>query len=200
MQLAILAGVHTTSFSLLQQCVELNSRQYLRNGTFVTKYSGYKHYLSDALDQQLEESGGVEFDWTAILGSETSVRYKYRTIISSEGFFGAPRLAARGARFYHRASDRVGALVQFVPDADIELIVLVRNPATFLPALFDKTSVATFKRFIGDADPREYSWYKMFSELSENYKNINFSVFCYEELPLIWGELLRAIGSLDPTG
>ena len=39
----------------------------------------------------------------------------------------------------------------------------------------------------------------MFSELSENYQNINFSVFCYEDLPLSWGELLRVIGSLDPT-
>ena len=133
MQLAILAGVHATSFSLLQQCVELNSRQYLRSGTFVTKYDNYKHYLNDVLDQQLEELGGVEFDWTAILGSETNARYKYRMIVSSEGFFGTPRLAAREARFYHRANDRVGALVQLVPDAEIEFIVLVRNPATFLP-------------------------------------------------------------------
>lgn len=199
MELVVLAGAHATGFVLLQKCIKLNLRHFQRNGVVVSDYENYKNYLLEALEQRLAYGEVAEFDKTQVLGKTQNSDVEFRTVISSESLFGIPRLAARGARLYQRASQRVGALAQLLPDANIEFIVVIRNPATFLPALFESTSAKSFSSFVAGADPRVFRWSDMFSELTSTFPAFHFSVYCYEDLPLTWGELLRTIGSLEPT-
>jgi hypothetical protein len=68
-----------------------------------------------------------------------------RLILSHENFFSVPKILFGGGRLYHKAESRLQLFCDLMKDDDIHLFIGVRNPATFLPAIYGTTPFQNFE-------------------------------------------------------
>lgn len=122
-----------------------------------------------------------------------------RLVFSSELFLsGADKAYAQG-KLYPRAY-RAGWLRNIFPDHEVSFHFGIRNPASFLPALWQRVTKddSAFQSFVGPFEPRQVLWSDMIGRLREAAPDAEINVWCNEDSPLIWGELMRNVAGLDP--
>nr|WP_309503787.1 hypothetical protein [uncultured Roseovarius sp.] len=198
MQVIIHAGAHITDEDKLIKCLTGNQAMLAERGIQVPHPTSYRRLLRDILHAGLEggisdETRGVVLDALALDGAPE------RLILSNPGFFGTPKMAASGGSFYSAAAARIGVLREIFRGDQIELFMGVCNPATFLPAILEKTSFDSIETFLGGTDPADMRWSDMVLRLHEAAPDIPITIWCNEDTPLIWGQLLREMAGLEPT-
>ncbi|MEO3415815.1 hypothetical protein AAFO92_14265 [Roseovarius sp. CAU 1744] len=122
-----------------------------------------------------------------------------RLILSGPSFFGTAKTAAGGGTLYASAEARLGYFRQIFPHDRLELFIALRNPATFLPATFETTGFASMDEYLRGADPASVRWSDLISRLRTTYPDIPITLWCNEDTPLIWAEVMRELAGLDPT-
>ncbi|MEL6933572.1 MAG: hypothetical protein AAFO17_10835 [Pseudomonadota bacterium] len=195
MRLAIQAGVHHTEFSQLNRCLRLNSRLFFRHGSSVANANS-NAYLSDFLSSATQPDWNGEFDWKEIIAKQDLEK---RVVITSENFFGGPIFLAGAPQFYSNATPRLSAFLKFASPDELKMVFTIRNPATFLPSLYEGSTIKSFSDMVRGADPRDFKWSEMVLKLSREFPEVSFHIFCYEDLPMVWGDMIRLIGDLEPS-
>lgn len=195
MELAVHVGAHCTEVNMLNKCLEKNRELFGQYGTYIPKNNLYRKRLRKALDNTQSNSLSVNLLESLFLDPSFSKRHS-RVVMSNEHFFGVPRLAAKDGIFYGKATVRLKALIALFPDAELQIFLVIRNPATFLPALFERSSADTIYSLLNGADPIEYSWFDFVSYLSREFPQLNLNIYCYEDLPFTWSEMVRDIVSI----
>jgi hypothetical protein len=122
-----------------------------------------------------------------------------RVILSNHGFFGTPRMAASGGVLYSAADARMSAFHQIFRGDQIELFFAIRNPASFLPAMFNDAPQTSMADYLNGASPLTVRWSEMIARLRRAFPQMPITVWCNEDTPLVWGELVRKIAGLEPT-
>jgi hypothetical protein len=74
---------------------------------------------------------------------------------------------------------------------------LLRNPASLLPALSQQLPGTTFAQFLGQTDPRQLRWGEMVARLRQAVPDVAITLWCNEDTPLIWGQIVREIAGMD---
>ncbi|MFK7744623.1 MAG: hypothetical protein AB8B47_06190 [Roseobacter sp.] len=120
-----------------------------------------------------------------------------RVLLSNAHFFGAPKVAVRKGVIYPIAPERIASLAEIFQGDEIELFMAVRNPATFLPACFGKSPKEDLTDFMGGVDPRAVRWSDTFKRIREATPEIPITVWCNEDAPLLWSQIIREIGGLE---
>ncbi|MEL6992852.1 MAG: hypothetical protein AAGL92_14900, partial [Pseudomonadota bacterium] len=121
-----------------------------------------------------------------------------RLVISNDSFFGTHKMAVK-RMFYPASCARLEALRQLLPDDHVELFFAVRNPASFMPALLEITNFNSIGDLFRGYDPLSFRWSELFERIRAQIPDIPITVWCNEDTPLIWAELIREMGGLDPT-
>ena len=121
-----------------------------------------------------------------------------RLILSNDSFFGTPRMAVNGAQLYPPAVPRLEIFRQVLQADEFEFFFALRNPATFLPALLKQGKMHSIDEMIAGADPQAVRWSEMILRLRESFPDMGITVWCNEDTPMIWGELLREMAGLAP--
>ena len=80
-----------------------------------------------------------------------------------------------------------------------ELFFAIRNPATFMPALLAKTNFNTIEDIFRGYDPFSFRWSELFERIRAQVPDIPITVWCNEDTPLIWAEVVREMAALEPT-
>ncbi|MCB1313772.1 MAG: hypothetical protein KDK29_18660 [Sedimentitalea sp.] len=197
MQVILHTGAHYTEDVRLLKCLLRNKQDFARHGTAVPGPGKYRALLGDAFAALQEappspEAREVLID--AILDEETADRL----ILSNAHFFGAPRQAVGQGRLYPLAAPRMGQMAQLFGEGRIEMFMAIRNPATLIPALLGKTTPEGLRAFLGGADPRELRWSDTLAGIRAAVPAAGLTVWCHEDMPLIWAEVIRAMAGLEP--
>jgi hypothetical protein len=74
----------------------------------------------------------------------------------------------------------------------------LRNLVTFLPALFAQMRGKSFDDFLGGTDPLDLSWLRLVESVRTLNPEANLTIWCDEDTPLIWPEVLRAVSGHAP--
>jgi len=114
-----------------------------------------------------------------------------RLVMSNSAFIGLPVRVFEEGQFYGLATMKVRALRQLFPGDDLELCFAVRNPATFVPAAFDAVDNRPFDAFMAGIDPMTLRWSEVIARIRAAAPSARLTVWCNEDTPLIWGEVLR---------
>ncbi|WP_306113625.1 MULTISPECIES: hypothetical protein [unclassified Roseovarius] len=122
-----------------------------------------------------------------------------RLILSGPSFFGTPKMAASGAELYSSAEARIGFFLQMFPNDRLELFIAIRNPATFLPAVLGATGLTSMTEYLRGGDPTSIRWSHLIERLNAAFPDIPLTVWCNEDTPLIWAQIMREMAGLDPT-
>ncbi|MFD1342929.1 hypothetical protein [Litorisediminicola beolgyonensis] len=201
MKVVLHTGVHFTDEGRLLRCLQANERLLNSRGSHAPGASRYRKFLSDqahALADPKAKPPAPEEVRRVFFGDVDAETRIERLVLSHEQLWGVPKLAMQGGLPYRKAEDRTGAVRRLFPDAEFELFLAIRNPATFLPAAFRETPLPSFDEFMSGLDPAEMRWSSLIARLRAAHPEIPITVWCNEDTPLIWGEIVREASGLEP--
>lgn len=192
MQVIIHAGSHETEEDRLLKTLLLNKEAAGKRGTAVPGPGKYRYLLGDCVDAVLEGRAAAQESsllWDAILEQEEADR----VILSNPHFFGAPRHAIGNYGFYPEAEMRMGALKQLFRDDQLEIQIGLRDPGSFLPSLLKGLQPQRTSQILSDCDPLSLRWSNLLLRLRTALPDVPITVWAYEEMPLLWAEILRSL-------
>lgn len=198
MQVVIHAGAHMTDEDRLIQCLSKNRKILSEVGTNVPEPGAYRKLLRDILNKVPKqgisgEARDVVLDAIAHEGAAD------RLVLSNQAFFGTPKMAVGQAQFYPAAELRLEGFRQIFAHDELELFLAICNPATFLPALFAKTKLTVLSDFLNDFPPSAFLWSETIARIRDAFPDMPITIWCNEDTPLIWSQVVREMSGLNPT-
>ncbi len=119
-----------------------------------------------------------------------------RLVMSNENFICiANRIFDHGI-FYEQVAFKIRGLCALFPQDEIEIFLGLRDPATFLPATFKGAKAATFDAFLQGTPLGDIRWSDVVHRITKAAPEAKLTVWCNEDTPLIWGDLVRRIAGL----
>ncbi|MEQ8293808.1 MAG: hypothetical protein RIA08_16525 [Roseovarius sp.] len=197
MQVVLHAGAHVTDEDRLIDCLVDNAGMLAERGTIVPRPDEYRILLRDIVNAATQD--GVSPDareviLDAVLPGEEEAD---RLILSNDSFFGTHKMAVK-RMFYPAACARLEAVRKIFPNDEVELFFAIRNPATFMPALLAMTNFNTIDDIFRGYDPFSFRWSELFERIRAQVPDIPITVWCNEDTPLIWAEVVREMAALEP--
>ena len=190
-------GAHCTDDERLIRCLWKNRDSLSEQGIVVPAPTRYRSLLRDTA-VTLKGRAASRDTQAMVLDQIMEEDRAERLILSWDNFLSYPQWVIRGRTLYPAAAERIRAFTQIFPEIEAEFHLAIRNPASFLPALFGQLKVKTFAEFLGGADPRELSWLKLVEEVRTLNPQANLTIWCDEDTPLIWPEVLQAVSGHAP--
>lgn len=198
MQVVLHAGAHITDEDMLLKCLIANQDVLSGRGVMAPHPTTYRRLVRDILHAARKD--GIAPDTREILLDAVEVDDETsRLILSNPGFFGTPKMAASNGQFYSSAEARMQAFREIFGKDEIELFFAVCNPATFLPSILKQTEVASLADYLGGTAPTDMRWSEMIARIQNALPEVPITVWCNEDTPLIWAQLLREFGGLEAT-
>ena len=187
-------GAHFTDEERLLKCLLKNREVLAQHGVVVPGPKRYRNLLRDTAIQ-LKGSAANRDTQALILDKVMEEDIADRMVLSWDSFLSLAPWALDGT-LYPAAGERVRAFSQIFPDIEAEFHLAIRNPATFLPALLEKLPNKTYAEFIGRADIFQLHWSQVVQRILTLNPGIPLTIWCDEDTPLIWPEVLRTVAGL----
>ncbi|WP_146587222.1 hypothetical protein [Puniceibacterium confluentis] len=199
MQVILHTGVHATDDDRLLKGLLRNADDFRADGVAVPGPGRYRRLLSEAINSlgpqgPTEQARDVLLD--AILSTDPDA--VDRLVLSHENLFSVPKLVFGGGRFYRHAEARIAAMQQLFRGDRIVLFLGLRNPATFIPAVFHQTPDDRLADFLNGVDPLHLRWSHLIRRLRAAHPTLPITLWSNEDTPLIWGQLLRDMAGVAP--
>jgi hypothetical protein len=198
MQIVFHAGAHNTDEDRILKCLLKNRADFSNLGVNVPPPGRYRKLLHQTLLAMSDTAPSPEARDILL---ETIVEDEpcERLLLSNESFFCVPNMALRGGQFYDKGHERVQLLSQLFKGDKIEIFLSICNPATYLPAQFRRTKYDNFNDMTFGADPYDLRWSDLIYRIRENNPNVSLTVWCNEDTPLIWAQVIRELAGINPN-
>jgi hypothetical protein len=199
MQVVYHLGLHCTDEERLLRCLLRSRSRLAGSGIAVPAPGRYRKVLRDAL-VALRGQPASRDSQEALLAAILDGDKPERIVFSHEYFLGIPQRAIEAGRFYPFAGRNAAALSNLFPDDGCEFHLAIQNPALLVPALIPRIEGGNYASVMGDADPMTLRWPEVIARLREAAPDVRIVVWCHEDAPLLWPELLRGLsGEADMT-
>lgn len=185
-------GVHCTDEERLLRCLLKNRAGLAGEGIVIPGPARYRTLLRDTA-MQLRGQPASEDTEALVLDQIMDEAVAERLILSWDNFAGYAQNALRGSQLYPGAAERLFAFAQVFPDIDSEFHMAIRNPATFLPAVYAKQKGRTLEEFTEGLDPLAVTWSDLIASIRIANPTVPITVWCDEDTPLLWPEILRLV-------
>lgn len=198
MEIAFHIGANCTDEDRLLKSLLKNNSQFVNYGVKVPGPGKYRRLIRETI-QNLKgappapDTGSILLD--AILDDETP----RRLVLSNANFICiANRIFDKGV-FYDQTESKLRALTALFPDETIDVFIGIRNPATFLPDALHNSKADTLDAFMKGFHPTHMRWSDVVRRIRYAAPNSRLTVWCNEDTPLIWAEVMRAIAGIDAS-
>lgn len=184
-------GAHCTDEERLVRCLLKNRAALAEEGILVPSPTRYRRLLRDTAVQLKGETASIETQ-ALVLEQIMDEDSADRLILSWESFLSFPQWALRG-QLYSFAGERIRAFAQIFPQIEAEFHLSIRNPATFLPALYEKQKAKTYAEFTEGTDVTSVRWSHVVHQIVAQNPGVPLVIWSDEDTPLIWPEVLQAV-------
>jgi len=192
--IAIHLGAHCTDEDLILQTLTNNGPLMADSGVALPPPAKAR----PALRKALQGGGNLVPGMGNPLVAELLDGYEgQRMVLSYEGFLGTYATVLSGASMYAAAGPRCTMLRDLFPGHSVTFYLALRNPATFIPALFEASSVTDFGAFVNDHDLSAISWSEPIAAIRAACPEVPLVVWCNEDLPMIWPDVLEAVSGVE---
>lgn len=196
MEIALHIGANCTEGERLLRSLLRNADRLARGGVAVPAPSRYRPALRSATLAQVRGQGaGNARD--LLLDAMLEGQEPRRMVLSNPAFMSLPPWAMEGG-FLVSAGPKLRAAGDIFAEDRIEAFLAVRNPATWLPAVFAQSRGPSFEEFTGGADPLSLRWSDLVGRLREAAPAVPLTVWCNEDAVLVWGEVMARLAGLPP--
>lgn len=197
MRIILHAGAHCTDDDRLLTTLIRNKEILTKAKVAVPHPESYGILLRGMLNQTLKKELVSETDKpfveTILKGAPTNSE---TIILSNAVFFGFPTEILRSGQLYPNAITLLEKFLQLFPGDDVHLYFSIRNPASFLPAVFEASGLAEFSEVLAGTNPLEVQWSELFNRIRHAFPQLPVTLWCNEDSPFIWGQILRQMTQL----
>lgn len=190
-------GAHFTDEERLLKCLLKNRDVLAQHDIVVPGPKRYRALLRETAIA-LKGQAATRDSQALILEQIMEEDHADRLILSWDSFLSLPPWVLKDT-LYPAAGERVRAFSQIFPEIEAEFHLAIRNPATFLPALYDKQRPKPYQDFLAGADPFDLRWSDVVERILDSNPDAPLTIWCDEDTPLIWPEVLQAVAGL-PDG
>lgn len=196
MQIALHIGANCTDDDRILKSLLKNAGSFSADGIKIPGPGKYRRLLRETIQNlngapPAANTRGILLD--AIIDDDDASRI----VLSNANFICiANRIFDRGI-FYEQAESKLSALHQLFPEDDIEIFLALRNPATFLPVAFSESKADTPDAYLKGLHPTQIRWSDLVRRIQHMFPQTKLTVWCNEDTPLIWAEILRAISGVE---
>ncbi|HHX90319.1 MAG TPA: hypothetical protein GX700_11260 [Paracoccus sp.] len=192
MEIAIHLGAHLTDEDRLIRCLMQNRAALGKQGISIPGTSRYRTMLRRTAHEMRDTATDAETQ-EALLDSLITEDAVERVVFSSDSFLSNHRWALGKGRIYPDAGAKVAGLRRLFPAARVEFFMAIRNPATFLPALVAHAGPGGAEQVMAGGDPLLLRWSETLARILEGAPGCRLCVWCDEDTPLLWPEILREV-------
>lgn len=191
-------GAHCTSQDRLVRSLLRNRDVLSKNGVAVPGPGKYRKLITDAiglLRGAPASREGEDVLLEQILDSDSVDRL----ILCSDGFICSPLNVLEYGTLYPRIGKSAWLRNAF-PTAKVSFALSIRNMATFLPAIYVQLAqrAPDPHDFLAQTDPRTLAWFDVIEAITDANPGTDILVWCDEDAPFLWPEIMREICDLDP--
>ncbi len=194
MQIAIHLGAHCTDEDLILRTLGENTSLLTQHSVAVPPGGKARPAIRKALQGEAALLPGAA---NPLLQELLTDQDADRVVLSYEGFLGVYAKVLNGTGMYAEVGRRAEMLRDVFPGHEVRFYLALRNPATFIPALFEASSATEFPAFIAGQDLASMLWSGPVSRIREACPDVPLTLWCNEDLPLLWPDVLGAIAGID---
>ncbi|OCX61021.1 hypothetical protein BFP70_16330 [Thioclava sp. SK-1] len=195
MQVVYHLGAHNTDEDRLIRALARNPNELAEHGVVVPHPRRYRLVLRDTL-MALKGASADPGQTEAVLAAVTDRDDIGRIVFSHEFFLCVPERVITEQGFYVMVPSKLQPLANIFPDAEIEFHIALINPATLIPGLVARDKNRDYDEIMHGHDPRDMRWGPVIAAMKEAAPNARLVVWCNEDLPLIWPEVMRSLSAL----
>jgi hypothetical protein len=192
MRISFHLGLHATDEGRLIRSVLRSRGQLAEEGIHVPAPRHYRQILREALN--VLGSGRASADaQAALLDAIADADRIRRLVVSHESLIAMPGWAVSEAGLYVQAPSRMRAIQNLFPDHEVEFFLALCNPATLVPILAAQAGENNFCSTCSAATAFHLTWLQSLRAIADAGLEMPVTVWCNEDTPLLWPELLRAL-------
>jgi hypothetical protein len=184
-------GAHCTDEERLLRCLLKNRTSLAAEGIHVPGPTRYRNLLRDTAVALKGKTASIETQ-AMILEQIMEQDHADRLILSWDNFLSYPQWAVRGS-LYPNAAERIRAFTRIFPEIEAEFHLSIRNPATFLPDLFQRQKGKSHDEFMEGVEPQRLRWSTMIAQVRALNPHVPLTIWCDEDTPLIWPDVLQTV-------
>lgn len=197
MRIILHAGAQCTDDERLLKTLLCNKDTLAQAGVAVPHPKSYRNLLRKTLVNGLKNKFNPEArDHLLEIILKDTFAQAHTVILSNPMFFGIPKEVLESGQLYPKAVKVLEQFLLLFPKDDVQLYFSIRNPASFLPALFKTSQLSEFSDILKTTNPLEIQWSEFASRLSQAFPELPIHMWCNEDSPFIWGQILRQMGQL----
>lgn len=198
MDIAFHIGANCTDDDRLLKSLLKNNGIFSAHGVKVPGPGKYRRLIRETIQNlngapPAPDTRGILLD--AILDDEST----RRLVMSNSNFICIPNRIFDKGVFYEQTEAKVRALTQLFPEDPIDLFLGIRNPATFLPDAFKQSKATTLDAYLKGFHPTQIRWSDVVRRIRFAAPHCRLTVWCNEDTPMIWAELIRTISGIAPS-
>lgn len=198
MQVVFHIGAPCTDDDRLIKSLLRNREALARDGIAIPTPAQYRGVISDTMRALAGAPAPLEMQ-DAILEAAQVPDGAARVVFSDAKIVTIPRLVMIGPQIWPKIERKARNLRNLFPEAEVEFFVGMRDPATLIPTLFKGSRFTDFAEFTDDMQPLALAWSEMLMRMRAAVPDSPVTVWCNEDTPLIWGEVLREMAGCNPT-
>ncbi|EEW25912.1 hypothetical protein [Rhodobacter ferrooxidans] len=189
-------GAHCTDEERLLKCLLKNRGALSAQGIVVPGPARYRSLIRDTAIT-LKGTAASRDTQALVLDQIMDEDVAERLVLSWDGFLSFPQWVLKGS-LYPSGGERLRAITQIFPEIDAEFHLAIRNPATFLPCLLKKLRGKSYAEFIEGSQPMDLRWSDLIENILARNPGVPLHVWCDEDTPLIWPEVLQSVSGHAP--
>ncbi len=198
MQICFHIGAHCTDDDQLIKSLLKNSGQLAKMGIAVPGPGRYRGLVSDAL-VKLQGAPADDDTQDMLLDAFVDSTDTGRLILGHKNFLGAPHRALEHNQLYHLAQRNTAWIRNLFANHEVSFFLGLRNPATFMPALLKAMPAPERASLLAQVDPNSLRWSEMLNTIRAANPDTPITVWCNEDSPLLWPEIMRQITGVDDS-
>ncbi len=185
-------GVHCTDEDSLVRCLLKNRDTLVREGIAVPGPGRYRPLIRKALETLQGAPAPPETE-REMLASIVDQDNATRLVLSSESFLCPPQGALGKGMLYPMAEEKTPWFDRLFPGSQSAYFLAIRNLASLLPMLLARPNAPSYAALVTETDPLRLSWADLVRRIRAANPEIPLTVWCDEDTPLIWPEVLRRV-------
>ena len=198
MQIVFHIGAHATDEGALIRSLLRNRDALAEAGVMIPGPSRYRKILRDVMTTlrgQVASPDAREVMLETLVENDNAERI----VLFNDSFICIPSRAIENGQLYARAG-KAAWLRNIFPQDDVEFCLGIRDPGAFVPAVYASLGDGRpdFIEFLDGADPRQFRWSDYIARLQAAVPGCPITVWCNEDTPLIWAEVMREVAGLTP--
>jgi hypothetical protein len=195
MQVVFHLGAPCTDLGLLHRSLLKNRARLSEEGIIVPPLVRYRSVIKETM-RALQGKPATPDVQEALLDAIVDEARIDRLVLSDPRFICINRLVVQGAQIWPMVERQTIALRALFPEARVEFHIGMRNPATLIPALFAGSKFKDFAEFTDRMQPHAVTWSEMLQRLRMTHPDTPITVWCNEDTPLLWGQILRELADV----